>query len=573
MKKRINISLIMIVAVLTLLHVCCLAQEVETGEATDIQQFKRGIFLGSVGAELSNRNSAERAVDNIRNAQFNVVFQKVRSEGEVYYSSMLDPRAARIESTFADPLRFFINQCHSVVEEDNVGVVAWISVFPAYSGKIDSTPPPGSIAQQHPDWLSRDINGDAMDNENMYWLDPGHPEVHGHILKIVLEIVTNYDVDGILLDDFRYPDIGINWGYNPGSLDLFRRQTGILDNPLPHDPRWVEWRRKQVTSLMEKIYRAVKSVKPSVNIYVGGIAWGKAPDDMAGFSKSRAYSLVMQDWAGWLDRNLLDGVVIHNYKQYPQQENEFISWLEFSVNNLPKKKVISGIGGFFNFNSSILNQIRMVREMGLGGVALYSYAVSTQGSRESLFGALPGSVFSSQLINVRRSGINFEGVGTPTAFPLEEETSPSLKATYFRDEFTTQPEITLTPTPTPLPVVMPSVPGLPALPDLASMLTPTPVVTPAPEIPSPEIQTPVPDTRRSPRVRETPIQLRSEQTPEPEPTMEISLPEWDTFYLKNGSIIKGKILEEVEGKVSIETSKGFIITLPIENIEKRVKYE
>ena len=52
-----------------------------------------------------------------------------------------------------------------------------------------------------------------------HFLDPTLPEVRDHTVEIVAEIVSNYDIDGLVLDDLRYPIDGSMWGYSARSLE------------------------------------------------------------------------------------------------------------------------------------------------------------------------------------------------------------------------------------------------------------------------------------------------------------------------------------------------------------------
>jgi hypothetical protein len=58
----------------------------------------------------------------------------------------------------------------------------------------------------------------------------------------------------------------------------------------------------------------------------------------------------------------------------------------------------------------------------------------------------------------------------------------------------------------------------------------------------------------------------------PQPTPQPVMPKWDVIQLKNGGQIKGKIIEQVGEKTTIETSQGFMMTIPAKDIDKVTKY-
>jgi len=529
--------------------------------------FHKAVFLDSYSPEVASHKMAESGMQKIIKARFDTIFLQVRYMSEVFYNSAFEPRSIRVEQSYPDPLNDYILMAHHPGLEKPLKINAWFTVFPCYSGVISNVPPNGHIMQIHPEWVTVNYDGEKMDHNKLYHLDPGVPSVQKYIQVLVMEIVKNYDVDGILLDGFRYPDDGLNWGYNPEALSSYYRDTGLSEKPLPHDPRWCDWRRAQLTSLIEKIFQNIKRIKPQVQLYIGGVAWSSPEAWEMDFKRSPAYSLVFQDWIGWLDKGLADGAVVYNYKQFPQQKGEFNEWIDMISSRNDKEKFICGIGGFFNFSETIINQINTARRQDLGGVALYCFRLPSKDNKDLLFKTLPLTGFSPRILDFPRSGIRSEK--TPKPVP-EIETSPTLSLS---DVSTETLLMQSRATPTPLPVIVPASPGLPSLPNLAELVTPTPVVTPVPPTP-----TPTPKITPSLLATEkTPSLLKKEiEAPAPTPRETAIIPyattKWDNIYLKNGSSIKGKILEEVEGKATIETSKGFIMTLPVKDIEKVVKY-
>jgi len=533
--------------------------------------FEKAIFIDAMGLELTSHAAAEKGFQKILKAGFDTLYIHTRYLGEVFYTSIMEPRSNRIELSYPDPLNDFIMMGHASSLESPLKIFAWLSIFPAHSGEISKIPPPGNIMQKHPEWMTENYDGEKADRNMIYHLDPGVPAVQNYIVAMTMELVEKYDVDGILIDNFRYPDDGLNWGYNQAALAAYYKDTGLSEKPLPYDPRFSEWRRKQLTNLLEKIQQGVKARKPQLKIYVQGIAWSSPGSWKGEFKNSPAYSLVFQDWIGWMEKRLVDGVVVGNYKQFPHQKEEFNDWINFLLSHKEKGSFICAIGGFFNFAEGILNQMKTVRKSGLYGIALYCYRLPSQGNTNLLFEILPTTVFSPQMSEFRRSGIALELTPTPTPEPVVSvETSPTLALSLPTTETLA---LTPVPTPSPNPGFIPAAPGLPSLPNLEELITPTPVITEIPPQMGPgELisKQPKPGAEKS---RPGIGLATATPTPKSSPTLsQFIKPQWDTIYLKNGSSITGRVLEEVEEKVTIESSKGFIMTLPISDIEKVVKY-
>jgi uncharacterized lipoprotein YddW (UPF0748 family) len=536
--------------------------------------FQKAIFIDAVGQEMYEQNRAIKSVNTVRQAQFDTLFIHARYLGQVYYTSSLEPRSDRIDAAFTDPLGYYIHMAHPAEAGSGaLKVYPWVSILPAYSGRISLMPPRGNILQRHPEWVMLNYKGDRMDFRDLFYIDPGNPNVQEYIEAMLVELVKNYDVDGIVLDDFRYPDDGLNWGYNKMALAAYFKDTGVSEKPLPYDPRWCDWRRLQLTNLLKRINRGLKSIKPGLNIYVSAVAWGKAPATREDFRKTPAWSLVFQDWQTWLEKGLADGIVLENYKQFPQQREEFSSWLDYATANRQNGKFICGIGGFFNFTGAIVNQIWMARQKNLEGVAIYCYRAPSLDNPETIFSSIGQAGFASRVMEFRRASRPIE---TPKPTPVEIQTTKTLSlaaittGTLPMAGFTTATltmRRTPTPTPTPFPVTIPAIPGLPSLPNLAEIMTPTPVfIPPVPISPASEA------TKLPPGLPAPPELMTPPPAQTPQPTPPPVMPKWDVIQLKNGGQIKGKIIEQVGEKTTIETSQGYMMTIPAKDIDKVTKY-
>ncbi len=128
---------------------------------------------------------------------------------------------------------------------------------------------------------------DVPEQKYTMFCDPGNLEVRQHEWDIVREIVTNYDVDGVVFDDrLRYA--GQTADFGPRSRAAFEQAVGhplhwpddvfqlspfpghdIL--PGPYYQRWLAWRAGVVTSWLDEAARIVRGVRPQaqVAVYVG----------------------------------------------------------------------------------------------------------------------------------------------------------------------------------------------------------------------------------------------------------------------------------------------------------------
>jgi uncharacterized lipoprotein YddW (UPF0748 family) len=116
-------------------------------------------------------------------------------------------------------------------------------------------------------WLSLSADGAEVGKINPFvWLNPFHPDVQQFLIDISLEAVTQYDVDGIQLDDrIALP---VDMGYDPFTRALYKTETG-RDVPDDHqDPHWMQWRADKISAYSLRYVTALREAKPELIISV-----------------------------------------------------------------------------------------------------------------------------------------------------------------------------------------------------------------------------------------------------------------------------------------------------------------
>jgi uncharacterized lipoprotein YddW (UPF0748 family) len=236
----------------------------------------------------------------------------------------------------------------------------------------------------------------------MYYLDPGNPDVQSYTTTIYLDLLRNYDVDGIHLDQVRYYEgDALRWGYNPTSVARFNQRfdRDLASVPEPSDPDWIGWRRDQVTSLVRRIYVEAKALKPRVAVTAAVVTWGKGPQSADDWEHQPAYASVLQDWRAWLDQGIVDYLLpMDYYRETAQQSVWFDTWTQWQVEHQGTRGVVLGLGSYLNSSDDALAQLGRARSLGGLGVALYSYAVPTRDLEAA--GRDDREAFALQLRNV-----------------------------------------------------------------------------------------------------------------------------------------------------------------------------
>jgi uncharacterized lipoprotein YddW (UPF0748 family) len=136
-------------------------------------------------------------LDRAAALKLNAVIFQVRPACDALYSSRLEPWSeyltgvqGRAPSPFYDPLAFAIAEAH----RRGLELHAWFNPFRAHHFQSVSPIAPGHISRTRPE-LVRSYG-------KYLWLDPGDPAVRDYSLRVVMDVLKRYDVDGIHFDDY-----------------------------------------------------------------------------------------------------------------------------------------------------------------------------------------------------------------------------------------------------------------------------------------------------------------------------------------------------------------------------------
>lgn len=300
-----------------------------------------------------------------KDANFNIIHFQVRRVGDAYYNSAYEPRATNIlgDDDF-DPLGYMVKKAH----ENGLQVYAWVNACRIWAGE-EKPADPKHIVNLHPEWLSKNSKGELRDGRDTYQ-DVGAPGGRDFLVKIVADILTKYDVDGIMLDYIRFPSPA--YGYNDASIAGFNKKYNRTGKPKEDDPEWCRWRRDQVTETVKAIQTEINRLKPWVVLSATTIAWGGCPSE---FANSSAYAECFQDWRLWMEKGILDINMPMNYKDPAKADHMqmYAGWLD-AMKKWEYDRMAANTVMVWNGNvDGAIKQIQQARAKGLGTVG---FAVS-----------------------------------------------------------------------------------------------------------------------------------------------------------------------------------------------------
>ena len=295
-----------IILILTLL---CLTVQAQKHEV-------RAVWLTTIGGidwpyaktAAAQKQEMIRTLDELKRININTILIQTRVRASTIYPSAIEPFDMCLTGTHGknpgyDPLQFIVDECHKRGMECH----AWIVTIPV--GKTNEARFK-EFKRKNPK-LAKSIGQDGF-------MNPENPATGDYLANICAEVTGKYDIDGIHLDYIRYPE---TWP-----------KKGVK----PHE------RRLNITSIVRKINKAVKTLKPWVKLSCSPI--GKSGDLTRYRSGGwNAYNAVYQDAQGWLRDGLMDQL----YPMMYFRENNFfpfaLDWQERSYG----RTIVSGLGIYF----------------------------------------------------------------------------------------------------------------------------------------------------------------------------------------------------------------------------------
>lgn len=312
----------------------------------------------------------DRAVNQLSALNFNTIYPVVWNRGHTFYKSNV---AQVVTGSQTQPMLNLIHGGQDVLAKlVQLAKPKGLSVIPWFEYGF-MTPINSEIVRRYPDWLTKGQQGinsiketppEEVDNGSIHqqaWLNPLHPEVQKFILNLIVEVVTNYDVDGIQLDDhFGMP---VQFGYDAFTIDLYRQEHQDKSPPTnPFNSEWMRWRANKITDFMAEIYQAVKQVKPNAKISL-------SPN-----SHGFAYKYYLQDWDSWVKKGLVDELIVQVYRNDPKS---FIANLEQPAVKFARTQIPVGIGILTGTvrnpveMTQIREQVQIVRDRSFVGISFF----------------------------------------------------------------------------------------------------------------------------------------------------------------------------------------------------------
>ena len=263
------------------------------------------------------KSEIKTILNNISEMGYNAVFFQVRPSADSFYKSDIFPWSKYLTGQNGlapldgfDPLTFLVEEAH----KKGIEVHAWINPYRITKkgdeeyASISSESP----AKKHPEYVVKYSDGN-------YYFNPGIPEVRKMVVDGAVEIVKNYQIDGIHMDDYFYPGTSFN------DTETYNKCENGFSNI-------EDWRRNNVDLLIREINEAVHKANKNVSFGISPFAiWMNSSSSSLGSNTNgtESYNSHYADTRKWVQNSWIDYIAPQIYWEVGHKSAnyaELLSW-------------------------------------------------------------------------------------------------------------------------------------------------------------------------------------------------------------------------------------------------------
>jgi uncharacterized lipoprotein YddW (UPF0748 family) len=294
-----------------------------------------------------------------RKTGINAVMFQVRPAADAFYfkshepwSKWLTGQQGKAPDPVYDPLELAIKEAHKRAIE----LHAWFNPYRATLDGNFASLSPQHITRIKPEWF--------MIYGGIKIFNPGIPEVRDYILEVILNVVDNYDIDGVHMDDYFYPySIA---GQKINDADAFKKYGGSFTNI-------DDWRRDNVNQLIKMLGDSIHKHKPAMKFGISPFGiWANKSQNPEGSDThgGDSYYELYADSRKWIKEGWIDYINPQLYWTFKYRLAAFENLLDWWSNNTYGRHLYIGQAAYrvneigspgFKMPSQIPDQIKYLR--------------------------------------------------------------------------------------------------------------------------------------------------------------------------------------------------------------------
>ena len=204
--------------------------------------------------------------DACKTANLNSVCFQVRPMCDAFYKSKYEPWSSYLSGSRGtdpgwDPLAFAVQEAH----KRGLRIDAWVNPY-----RYSNSPKQPWTGASWSNKKDAEARKHLLTHGEVSILDPAQQWTIDRIVNVCVEIITKYNVDGLVFDDYFYPqDIPTN--YTAGDYQEYQSNN-------PKRLSFGDWRRDNVNRMVKAVYAAVQQHRPdcSFGISPAGVSCSDA---------------------------------------------------------------------------------------------------------------------------------------------------------------------------------------------------------------------------------------------------------------------------------------------------------
>jgi uncharacterized lipoprotein YddW (UPF0748 family) len=338
-------------------------------------------------------------LDKFVETNVNAIFFQVRPMADAFYDSQYESWSKTITGTAGqdpgyDVLQFLINEAHA----RGIEFHAWLNPYRIATRTSASVLFPTLDTKINPDWIK--------DYDMIRIYNPALPEVQDRIINIVKDILVKYDVDGIHVDDYFYPDPSYYSNLNDtAEYRIYGSEYETIDS----------FRFANVDKVIKRMHETVIATRP-------GAIFSVSPTPSMSYNKT-LYANVVK----WYEKQWADVLIPQLYQvtgavtTSSTFNNSFDTWYQFYKTKVALLighalyKIGDGSSAGFQTTKELIDQFAIVRrKKSFIGSVLYnanSFLVNDGHGRIEIIDVLKTEIFKNPAV---RPFIGRKTVNDPT---------------------------------------------------------------------------------------------------------------------------------------------------------------
>lgn len=280
-------------------------------------------------------------LNNLEEYNLNSVIFQVRPKLDAFYKSEINPWSNYLTGEEGknpgwDPMEWMIEKTH----ERGMAFEAWFNPYRVTTAKDDDNTKETQLFKlSDKNWAKRNPEH-VFKHDGRLYLNPANPEVIKHVNESIMEVVYNYDVDGVHLDDYFYPTVR-----GQAAEEFYCEEEKLsFSNSGEGFAKLSDWRRENVNDLIETLSKSIRNYNDNNNKNVQfGISpfgiWGHEANHPVGclegtgsktpVGSNSSYKNHFADTKKWVKEGWIDYIAPQIYWTFDQKAapyGELVKW-------------------------------------------------------------------------------------------------------------------------------------------------------------------------------------------------------------------------------------------------------